>query len=303
MRDLNDIFYFSEVVAHGGFAAAGRALKLPKSKLSRRIAQLERRLGARLIERSSRRFRVTEVGQAYYEHCRAALAEVERGDALVAEAQAEPRGMVRFACPTGLVELVGAAMSDFLKQYPRITLRIVATDRVVDLIAERIDVAMRVRVRLETDAALTVRTLGHSRRILVASPALAGTIAEPADIGALARIPTLSSDDGPAPVTWVFETSDGRRRQIIHEPRIACADFGALRTAAQAGLGVALMPDHTCADGLRSGTLVRVFPDWHAEPGIVHLVFTTRTGLPPQVRAWIDHLADHVRRNAIFAGP
>lgn len=303
MQDLNDVFYFSEVVAHGGFAAAGRALNIPKSKLSRRIAQLERRLGARLIERSSRRFEVTEIGRAYYDRCRAALTEVERAETLVAAAQADPRGIVRFACPTGLLELVAEAMPDFLRRHPRVNVRIVATDRAVDLIAERIDVAMRVRVTLETDAALTMRTLARSRRILIASPALANTIADQQDIAGLDLLPTLSSNDAAGPVTWTLEGPDGRQHGISHEPRIACADFTALRAAALAGLGVALLPDHACADALRSGALVRVFPGWQGLLGIVHLVFTTRTGLPPQVRAWIDHLADHVRRNPSLGGP
>lgn len=104
-------------------------------------------------------------------------------------------------------------------------------------------------------------------------------------------------------MTWTLETADGRRHQVTHEPRIACSDFSALRAAALAGLGVALLPDHACADALRSGALVRVFPAWQGQQGIVHLVFTTRTGLPAQVRAWIDHLADHVRRDPPLGGP
>src|SRR5262245_14305688 len=106
MQDLNDLYYFSEVVARGGFTAAGHSLRLPKSKLSRRVAQLEARLGVRLIERSSRRFRVTDIGQSFYEHCRRALTEVERAEAAVATTQSEPAGIVRFSCPTGLMELI-----------------------------------------------------------------------------------------------------------------------------------------------------------------------------------------------------
>ncbi len=104
--DLNDYAYFAEVVAHGGFAAAGRALREPKSKLSRRIAGLEERLGLRLIERSSRRFRVTDTGQAFYERCRAMLAEAEQAEAVVVQAQAEPHGRIRFSCPTGMLATI-----------------------------------------------------------------------------------------------------------------------------------------------------------------------------------------------------
>ena len=300
MLDLNDLFYFSEVVAHGGFAAAGRALRIPKSKLSRRLAQLEERLGARLIERSSRRFQVTEIGLSFHERCRNALAEVERAEALIANALAEPRGTVRFSCPTGLVEIVARVMPDFLQRHPHVNVRVIAVDRAVDLIAERIDVALRVRTKLDTDAALTMRTLAKSRRILIASPALANAISDPTDIAALSSLPTLSSSDSPGNVTWELEGPDGQTLNLSHEPRIACGEFIALREAALAGLGVALLPDHACTEALRSGQLVRVFPQWRGREGIVHLVFTTRTGLPPHVRAWIDHLAARFREAGLF---
>src|SRR5262249_19862676 len=157
----------------------------------------------------------------------------------------------------------------------------------VDLIAERVDVALRVRTRLDTDAALTMRTLAKSRRILIASPSLANGISGPSDVTALSSLPTLSSSDSPGPVTWELEGPGGEMHSITHEPRITCGEFIALREAALAGLGVALLPDHACTEALRSGQLVRVFPQWRGREGVVHLVFTTRTGLPPHVRAWI----------------
>jgi DNA-binding transcriptional LysR family regulator len=301
MQNLNDVYYFSEVVAHGGFAAAGRALRIPKSKLSRRVAELEGRLSVRLIERTSRRFRTTEIGQSFYENCRSALAAVERAEAVVAASQSEPRGLVRFACPTGLVEVVMPGLPDFLRLYPRVNVQIVAADRPVDLITERIDVALRVRVKLDSDAALTMRTLAKSRRILLASPALANSFAQSGDIAMLAALPTLSTSDAAGPATWMLEGPGGEIRSVTHEPRFSCGDFAALRDAAVAGLGVALLPDHSCAAAMRAGHLVRVFPDWQAQEGIVHLVFTTRTGLPPQVRAWIDHLAGRFRGTTLFA--
>jgi DNA-binding transcriptional LysR family regulator len=132
-RDLNDFAYFAEVVRHGGFAPAGRALREPKSKLSRRIARLEERLGLRLIERTSRRFRVTDIGRTFYERCRAIQGEAEQAEALVAQAQAEPHGRIRFSCPTGLVEVVAGSVHHFLRAYPRVELQMIAADRPVDL--------------------------------------------------------------------------------------------------------------------------------------------------------------------------
>ncbi|HMA50900.1 MAG TPA: LysR substrate-binding domain-containing protein [Magnetospirillaceae bacterium] len=297
--DLNDYLLFAEIVAHGGFAAAGRALRAPKSTLSRRIAALEARLGVRLIERSTRRFRVTEVGQAFLERCQAILLEVQQAEATVSEALSEPRGVVRCSCPLGLVESLSETFSGFLQRFPKVRLQILALDRPVDLIAERIDVAIRVRARLDTDAALTMRTLGKSSRILVAAASLASAC--DGDISALASLPTLAMTDQIGEIVWEFTDAAGTPRAIRHEPRLTCVDFGALRDAAVAGLGVALLPDHACWAQIAKGDLVQVFPEWRTEEGIVHLVFTTRRGLPPAVRAFIDHLAAALRLHPVTA--
>ncbi|MGA0601379.1 LysR family transcriptional regulator [Caulobacter sp. KR2-114] len=294
MRDLNDYALFAEVVSHGGFAPAGRVLKAPKSTISRRIGALEGRLGVRLIERSTRRFRVTEVGQAFYERCRTLLLDAEQAEAVVAEAKAEPHGRVRFSCPTGLVDSLSAGLPAFLARYPKVRLQVLAMDRPADLIAERIDVALRVRTELVSDAALTMRSLGRSSRILVAAPQLAAACRDQ-PIDALARLPTLSPTDEPGEIEWTLLGPGGARHVVRHEPRMTCGDFRALLDGARAGLGVALIPDHICAPDIAAGRLARVFPDWGTEAGIVHLVFTTRRGLPPAVRAFIDHLAGSMK--------
>ncbi|WP_303831773.1 LysR family transcriptional regulator [Asticcacaulis taihuensis] len=294
--DLNDLAYFAEVITHGGFAAAGRALREPKSKLSRRIAALEERLGVRLIERSSRQFRVTDVGQAFYQRCRAVQNEAEQAEALVADALTEPHGLIRFSCPTGLIESISSPVARFLDRYPKVRLQLVATDRPVDLIAERIDLALRVRLSLDSDASLTMRTLGQSTRILVAAPQLAGQIGE---IEQLTDYPVLVSSDDQDETEWPIETNDGRTKLIRHTARMGCTDFGAIRSAAIAGLGVAFLPDHVCHEALLNGSLARVLPAWRGRPGIVHLVFTTRRGLPPAVRKLIDHLAAGFPRNVL----
>lgn len=287
--DLNDLAYFAEVVRHGGFAAAGRALREPKSKLSRRVAALEERLGLRLIERSSRRFRVTETGEAFYQRCRAMLAEAEQAEALVMQAQAEPHGRIRFSCPSGMVAPISTLITSFVARYPKVRLQLIATDRPVDLIAERVDLALRVRAELGSDAELTVRSLGRSLRILVASPQVASGVAA---VAQLATLPALSTNDADDEVDWHLETDDGRQQTVRVQPRLGSTNMDQLLAAAVAGLGIALLPDRVCRAALASGALVRVLPAWHAQVGIVHLVFTTRRGLPPAVRSLIDHLAE-----------
>jgi DNA-binding transcriptional LysR family regulator len=286
--DLNDLAYFAEVVAHGGFAAAGRALREPKSKLSRRIAGLEERLGLRLIERSSRRFRVTDTGLVFYERCRAMLVEAEQAEALVVQAQAEPHGRIRFSCPAGMLDAISDLINSFLVKYPKVRLQLVASDRAIDLIEERIDLAVRVRSALTSDAALTMRSLCVSTRILVASPQIASGLS---NITQLSGLPALATNDAADDLEWRLETDQGEKHTLRVEPRRGCESMSALRDAAIRGLGVALLPDHVCREALLAGDLVRLFPAWHGLQGIVHLVFTTRRGLPPAVRALIDHLA------------
>jgi len=187
-----------------------------------------------------------------------------------------------------MIEPTSSLISSFLARFPRVRLQLVATDRAVDLIEERIDLALRVRVALMSDAALTMRSLGRSTRILVASPQIADRIET---VDQLATFPSLATSDDGDVVDWHLESEQGHSHVARIEPRLGCEDMVAVRNAAIDGMGVALLPDHVCRDALKAGRLVRVLPDWRGQRGIVHLVFTTRRGLPPAVRALIDHLA------------
>jgi len=170
MQDLNDLFYFVQVVEHHGFAAAGRALGIPKSKLSRRVAMLEERLGVRLVQRSTRRFSVTELGQNYYRHCKAMLVEAEAAQELIDLTHAEPQGIVRVACPVALLHFqIGAMLARFMASHPRVQVQLDATNRRVDVIQEGYDLALRVRFPPLEDSDLVMKVLGDSPQCLVAS--------------------------------------------------------------------------------------------------------------------------------------
>ena len=223
MDDLNDLYYFAEVVRHGGFAPAGRALRQPKSKLSRRVAQLEATLGVRLIERSTRTFRVTEVGQTFYEQCRQVVLDAEKARALVAAAQGEPQGLVRMSCPSGLLEVMRPLLSAFLLLHPKVRLQVLDTNAPVNLVEQRIDLAVRVRRTIEGDNSLTVRTIGLSHPILVAAPKLAAEL-DGRPIAALADTPTLGSDEAATEETWEFTGPTGETATIHHIPRLTCGD-------------------------------------------------------------------------------
>ena len=144
MQDLNDLYFFARAVEHGAFAAAGRALGIPRSKLSRRVAVLEERLGVRLIQRSTRRFSVTELGLEYHRRCLAMLAEAEAAQAVIENVRTEPQGVVRVACPPGLLASgIGASITSFMAANPKVEIQLRAPHGYVDVIGDAYDVVVR----------------------------------------------------------------------------------------------------------------------------------------------------------------
>ncbi|WP_189612128.1 LysR substrate-binding domain-containing protein [Saccharospirillum salsuginis] len=293
MQDLNDLYYFVKVVDHGGFAPAGRALGIPKSKLSRRIALLERTLDTRLIHRSTRRFTVTEIGQEYYRHCLAMLVEAEAAQEVIDRSRARPRGVVRLSCPPGMLYfLIAPLLVRFMERYPEVQLNVEATSRRVDVIREGFDIALRVRFPPLEDSHLTMKVLSQSPQCLMASPSLlAGhpTLTGPSD---LSRLPSLDFEDPDGRHYWCLDGPEDAEVRIPHEPRLVTDDVFTLREAALSGLGIARLPMIVAGDDLRAGRLVSVMPDWRPRGGLFHAVFPSRRGLLPSVRTLLDFLAE-----------
>lgn len=292
MQDLNDLYFFAQVVEHRGFAQAGRALSMPKSKLSRRVALLEERLGVRLIQRSSRRFSVTEIGEEYYQHCKAMLVEAEAAQQAIDLTRSEPRGIVRVTCPIALLHArVSAMLSDFMAENPHVSIHLDATNRRVDVIGERIDVAIRARPPPLEDSDLAIRVLAERTWSLVASPALLAARGIPTVPADLSGLPSLDLGPPNSEHLWQLEGPGGAAASIGHEPRLVTDDMIALRTAAVAGVGVVQLPTMMVQEEIRQGLLLKLLPDWASRPGIVHAVFASRRGLLPSVRKLIDFLA------------
>lgn len=296
MDDLNDLFYFVKVVEHGGFTQAGRALDMPKSKLSRRIARLEERHDVRLLQRSTRHFSVTDTGREFYKHCVAVLVEAEAARDVIVRQRAEPQGVVRMSCPTALLAYrVSAPLVSFLAAYPKVEVHLEATNRRVDVLGEGLDLALRVRFPPLEDSGLVMRVLCDSHQRLVASPAFARAHGLPADPAALAGLPSL--DWGPArDHAWQLVGPGGAETLLPHRPRYVTDDMTALRQAALTGVGVVQLPWMVAEADLRAGSLVDVVPGWAPRGGIVHAVFPSRRGQLPAVRLLIDWLAAHIER-------
>jgi DNA-binding transcriptional LysR family regulator len=290
--DLNDLYFFVQVVDQGGFAPAARALGLPKSRLSRRVQLLEERLGVRLIQRSTRRFAVTEIGEEYYRHCVAMLVEADAAQDVIERSHAEPQGMVRLSCPPALVCFqVGDIIARFMAEYPRVFVHLESTSRPVDVIAEGFDIALRVRFPPLEESDLVMRVLAESPQWLVASPGLVSHYSGPLAPADLADLPSI--DFGPPQRThqWRLEGLKGESALVSHQPRLITDDLVQMRLAALRGIGVAQLPAFVVDDDLTALTLVEVIPHWVPRTGVIHAIFPSRRGLLPAVRGLLDFLA------------
>ena len=292
MQDLNDLNLFVAVVTHGGFSAAARALDAPKSKLSRRVAGLEEHLGVRLLERSTRRFQVTEVGEDVFRHARAAMTEAEAIDDIVLLRKGEAQGLVRVAAPPGVDRLISRSLPHLLERHPKLRVQVIVSNRRVDLIEERVDIAVRFREVLDTDADLQMKVVSRAAGVVVASPDLLAAYGEPEGPAALSGYPTVSLTDMACSDRWLLRNAAGQEVEVVHEPRLSSSSPSIVRQAVTDGVGVAVIPEWSCHELLESGRLVRILPEWTRHQGMVHMVFTSRRGLLPGVRAVLDFLAE-----------
>ena len=293
MQDLNDMLYFAEVVERGGFAAAGRALGIPKSRLSRRVSDLETQLGVRLLQRTTRKLSLTEVGEAYLRHCQAMRESAQAAADTVAQVQTTPRGTIRVSCPVTLAQtMVAELIPRFLAQYPEVRIDMLVSNRAVNLVEEGIDVALRVRPSVDDSGSMVVKRLDHTTQILVASPELLIRQGTPKTLDDLAKLDSIAMSAPDGRSTWNLIGPGGVHQQVQHTPRYVADDLLTLKYAAVAGTGVCWMPDYMCQEEMRERKLVRVLPDWAPAPAIVHAAFPSRRGLSPAVRRFLDYLGE-----------
>lgn len=291
MDDLNDLVLFAAVVSHGGFSGAARALGISKSRVSRRVAELEERLAVRLLHRSTRSVSVTEVGAAFFAHCESMSASAKAAYEVAARANAKPSGRLRVSCPIGVAHLfLAPILPRFLKANPEVRLELDLTNRRVDVIGEGYDVAIRIRSALE-DSDLVVRHFGTSDQVLVASPSFIAAQAAVDSAQALRGVLGV----GPAGVRgerprWRMTDPHGAAVEIDYQPTFATDDVYLMSRMAVAGIGAAQLPFHLCADDLRAGRLVPLLPDHEMPAHQLHAVYPTRRGMVPAVKAFIEML-------------
>ncbi len=294
MQDLNDLYFFALVAEHGSFTAAAHALGMPKSTLSRRIARLEERLEVRLLHRTTRRLTLTDTGRAYLGHCRDLLAAAEAAESVVEQVHEEPRGRVVLTSPISISQsLLARALPEFMERYPKVEVELDATNRRVDLVSEGVDLAIRVRLRLE-DSSLVSRRFAASPAMLVASPRLMERLGMPVAPHDLKRFPSLSMRFADGRHVQEFTDPDGNRVPVSLTPRLITDDMNVLRDAAMAGIGIVVLPTFMCRQALETGELTWLLPHWRLPQGQLHAVYPYRRGLRPAVRYLIDFLAERL---------
>lgn len=303
MQDLNDMLYFAEVVDQGGFAAAGRALGVPKSKLSRRVAELEARLGVRLLHRTTRKLSLTQAGELFHRHCAAMRDEAQAAADAVAQVQQSPRGTVRVVCPITLAQSnVGRVIAQFAGLCPEVRIQMQVSNRVVDLVEEGVDVALRVRPTLEDSGSLVVKRLGETETVLVCTPEQLQRQGRPEGVEDLRRLDTVAMGAVDGRTTWRLLGPGGAEFSLQHSPRLVADDLLTLKGAVLHGVGMSMIPDYLCSESIANGRLVQVLPGWGPPRGVVHAVFPSRRGMIPAVRSFLDYLGEHVKGEQLAFG-
>lgn len=294
MLDLNEIAVFVKVVDSNSFTAAARALAMPKATVSRKVAELETQLGVRLLERTTRKLRLTEAGLDFYRRCSDNIAALEEASAAVSEAQHEPQGTLRITLPTVGQPLLSALLSEFMAVYPKVSFEIVFSDELLDLIDAGFDLAFRGgQLR---DSSLIARKLGPTQPAICASPdylAKHGTPQRPDD---LRRHDCIVLDTSSENHSWEFHTPDGK--QLIEvSGRVKANDVTFILHAVCSALGIARLPLFAVAEAIRQGRLVTLLDAYNPNFGDIYVVYPSRRHLPAKVRAFVDFLEQRMRPN------
>ena len=296
MLDLNEVLVFVRVVDAGSFTGAAQKLEVRKSTISRKISSLEERIGVRLLHRTTRQLRLTEAGATLYERASRMLSELEEAEREVADTHATPRGTLRVTAPVDIGMLyIGPLVAQFMQAYPDVRLQLTLTSRLVDVVDEGYDVA--IRAGSMPDSSLVVRRLAHVHFLLVAAPSYldaSAPIKAPRD---LEHHDFIVFDQAPfaGPLTL---RQDGQTVSVRPARKMRCNNFGPILDSLVAGNGIAQVPDFHCAPHLRSGALRQVLPQWSSGDGQVYAVYPSRRLVAAKVRSFLDFLSDSWKASA-----
>lgn len=294
MDRLTEMEAFVTVVDHGGFTEAARQMGLSKSAVSKHVAALETRLAVRLLNRTTRRVSPTELGLAYYDRAKAVLAETAEADAMVTSMQSAPKGSLRISAPVSFgIRHLSPAVAAFLTACPDVDVNMTLDDRFVELVAEGFDVAIRIG-RLE-DSSLKARKIAETRRLLAASPGYLEAMGTPRSFDDLGAHRLLHYSHLATGNFWRLRTASGEERHIRVGGRLTVNNGDSLMAAAEAGLGIALLPSFIIGDAIEAGRLVEVMADRPPDLLGVHALYPPSQFPQPKLRSFVDFLVEHFR--------
>ena len=295
LTDLDDFYCFALVVEYGGFSAAERATDIPKSKLSRRVYNLEEQLGVRLIQRSSRHFAVTDIGMDVYRHAQVMMNAAQAAHDVVNHLSSQPRGVIKVSVPVDIAQnQMAKILPAFLKKYPEVRVQMMVSNRRVDVINEGIDLALRVRSKLDNDPNLVLRQFEAIEQRLFASQAYLNEFGHLATPEQLTEHRIISMAEEHLDQHFLLSGPDHQQKKIKVNPVIMGSNLLMLAELASQNCGIALLPDSIAQGFIKTGQLVKVLPEWTAPHGIFHAVYPSRRGLLPAVRVFIDYLVEQL---------
>ena len=293
MEQLTDIAIFVQVVDSGSFTAAAEHLSLSKSVVSKYVSRLEERLGARLLNRTTRRLSLTEVGRVFYARSQAGLQELKEAEAEVSRLQAEPMGLLRINTPLSFGVLhIAPFMAEFQRCFPKIQLDMHLDDRLVDVIEGGFDVSIRIAEM--ADSSLVARRLGPCRHAIVASPGYLAQRGTPLQPAALDEHTILTYRYQSGGNEWHFLGQDGRQQAVPVTGQIQMNSSLALREAVLNGAGIARMPTFVVGGDIQQGRLVSLLRDYRTLEISIYAVLAQRRHLSPKVRAFVDFMAERI---------
>ena len=294
MDRLTEMEAFATVVDQGGFTDAAKKLGISKSAVSKHVSALEARLGARLLNRTTRRVSPTEIGLAYYDRARRVISDAGEADAMVTSMQSAPSGSLRLSVPTDFgVNHVSPALGDFLQKYPDITVNMVLNNRYVELISEGFDLALRIG-ELE-DSTLRARKLTETSLRMIGSPAYFDKYGRPRRIEDLNDHKLLHYSNNSSGNFWKLTSPTGEKRQVRASGWLTVNDGQSLLNAAASGLGIAYLPSFLYHEKLEQGLIEVAMPDLPVETLGVYAIYPPGRYTQPKLRAFVDFLAEHFR--------
>jgi DNA-binding transcriptional LysR family regulator len=293
MDRLTSMAVFLRVVALGGFAAAAREAGLSPTMVAKHVQALESHLGSTLLNRTTRRQSLTEAGHVYHAHCKRLLADIDAADRSVGQLRATPRGTLRVTAPVTFgTRRLAPALADFLRTHPEVNVDLVLNDRVVDLVDEGFEAA--IRVGHLPDSQLVARPLQPYRSMLCASPDYLRRRGRPKTPGDLAAHDCLGFSFAGVRGRWRL-SRDGEDATVAFTPRLRANNGEALRQAVLAGAGIALQPEVLLADDVRHKRLVRLLPAWSLPSRPLHLVYVRDRQSTPKLQCFVDFVVERFK--------